>query len=310
VTVNGQPIQFDGAQPHTMDGQVMVPIRRVFEGAGGVVTWDHITKTVIATKGDREMRLNVNAKTATINGEDVSLDGDVHIMEGTTMVPIRFLGDALQAQVQWDEINSQVNFTTPDAVTTYGETNEITPTPETVTTLPSPDMAMPPVGSALKVTLDKELNTNSSYVGEPISATLDTNGNSDYFGLPDGTSVRGHVTFVQPMSNGLPGVLGIAFDELVLNDGRTLSISASPIDADADIETGDDGRWMATSTAKWKSDLKFIGVNSSTSGVLVPLAANTTTVSVEEIDQAIPNWTDPTDVVITEGTLLGVRIDP
>lgn len=309
VRVNGQLVEFSGAQPHMMGDQVIVPIRSVIEAAGGSVDWNPTDKTVTAQKGTVQLEIQVTSEVAKVNGSERIIGGPIHIMDGWTMVPARFIADSLGASIEFDGYNEEVALLTSDTEPTMNPSStEVTPVPETSTTPPPPDMSIQPVGSALKVKLDKELSSSTSYVGELFTATVDTNGNSDYFGLPDGTMVRGHVTFVQPMRDGMPGILGITFDELILNDGRTRSISATPIDVYSDIETGEDGRWMTTPNGQSKSDLKYIGVDSS-SGTLVPLVTDSTSVSIEEIDQAMPNRGEPYEVVLTEGTLLGVRID-
>jgi len=323
VKVNGQPVVFTGAQPHMMGGQVFVPIRSVIEASGGTVDWNPVDKLVTAQKGTTKMEIQLPSGDAKVNGIDKTVDGPIHVMNGWTMVPARFIADSISATIDFDGSNDVLSLVTSDTTaTTYPSSTEVTPTPDTVTstpdtsntppdaatTPPSPDMAIPPVGSALKATLDKEISSSSSYEGEPISATLDTNGNADYFGLPDGTRATGHVTFVQPMRDGMPGILGISFDELVLNDGRTISINGTPIDAYTDIVTGEDGRWTANSSALSKTDLKFVG-NGTTSGDLVSLVTDGSTATNEEIDRALPTRSEPSDVVIAEGTQLGIRID-
>ena len=54
-----------------------------------------------------------------------------------------------------------------------------------------------PAGSVLKVKLDFQLQSNRAKIGEAFTATIDTEKSNDYFGLPAGTKVEGHVSAVQ-----------------------------------------------------------------------------------------------------------------
>jgi len=317
VTLNGQAIQFDNAQPHRMGDTVCVPLRKVIESAGGSVEWNSYDKTVTAQKGDTQIEVNTADGTAKVNGVDTPTNGPIHIEDGTTMVPVRFLADTLGASIQWDDVYSQVTLNTnsPTAFKTFPSTTDVTPVPsvanpDTTTTVPDlpPIISTQPLGSVIQVKLDDDLSSNTSMKGDPFTATIDTNGNADYFGLPDGTKIKGHVSFVQPMHDGMPGVIGLSYDGLILNDGRRLSIWASPIGLDSDVMRDDSGRWVVTSSGDTKDNLKFIG-SGSTSGVLVPFLTTATTVTSEEIDAALPNKGEPNDVMLSQGTVLGVRID-
>jgi len=318
VIYNGQAVQFDHAQPHRMGDVVCVPLRKVIESAGGTVEWNSYDKSVTVQKGDTHIEISTTDGTAKVNGVDTPTNGPVHIEDGTTMVPVRFLADTLGASIQWDDVYSQVNLSSNDAAAlkTYPSTTDITPVPSTATTTDTttsvtdlpPVISTQPMGSVLQVKLDDNLSSETSMKGDPFTATIDTNGNADYFGLPDGTKIKGHVSFVQPMHDGMPGVIGLSYDGLILNDGRRLSVWASPIGLDSDVMKDDSGRWTVTASGNTKDNLKFIGSGSSM-GTLVPLLTTATTVTTEEIDAALPNRGEPNDVVLSQGTTLGVRID-
>ncbi|MCK5848695.1 MAG: copper amine oxidase N-terminal domain-containing protein [Caldisericia bacterium] len=50
------------------------------------------------------IKLSIGLKTATINGEEVILDEAPYINNGTTMVPLRFIGEAFNAEIEWFNI--------------------------------------------------------------------------------------------------------------------------------------------------------------------------------------------------------------
>lgn len=101
VTVDGREVAFVGTRPMTIDGRVLVPLRGVLEEMGAFVSWVAKTRTVVAQKGDTYVELPVGSRTATVNGRMVTLDVPAAVMAGSTMVPLRFLGEALGADVRW-----------------------------------------------------------------------------------------------------------------------------------------------------------------------------------------------------------------
>lgn len=99
ITVDGQPVGFQGAGPIAVSGTVLVPLRGVLERTGATVRWSAETKTVHARRGDTTVELPVGQRTATVNGRSVALDVPAMFMRGTTMVPLRFLAEALGVSV-------------------------------------------------------------------------------------------------------------------------------------------------------------------------------------------------------------------
>ncbi len=101
VKINGEIQTFD--QPAILkDGRTLVPLRGVFEELGASVSWDSSTDTVHVKKDDKHIKLKVGSKTAYINGQKVTLDVSSQLIKGRTMVPLRFVSEALGASVSWD----------------------------------------------------------------------------------------------------------------------------------------------------------------------------------------------------------------
>lgn len=55
-----------------------------------------------------EIILPIGSKTAKINGKTISLDVPAQIINGRTMVPLRFIADAFSTEIQWDQANKIV----------------------------------------------------------------------------------------------------------------------------------------------------------------------------------------------------------
>lgn len=64
-----------------------------------------------STSGPTTVKLQVGASSATVDGAAQSLDVPPQIIGGRTMVPLRFLADALGAQVAWENATSSVTYT-------------------------------------------------------------------------------------------------------------------------------------------------------------------------------------------------------
>ncbi len=58
------------------------------------------------------IKLQIGSTTALDNGSQVTLDAALQIVDGRTLVPTRFVGEALGAQVNWDAANRQVSIVT------------------------------------------------------------------------------------------------------------------------------------------------------------------------------------------------------
>jgi iron complex transport system substrate-binding protein len=110
ITVNGAPLQTDAA-PYIQDGRVLVPFRALFEALGASVNWDEATRTVTGATNGTEVRLAIGSSTAYVNNNPEALDVPAAISGGRTFVPLRFVGEALGATVQWDGANSAVTVT-------------------------------------------------------------------------------------------------------------------------------------------------------------------------------------------------------
>lgn len=108
IIINGRTQQLQ-MSPTILDGSVLVPMREIFEGLGAVVKWDNSTKQIIATKDFSEIILTIGSKSAKINNSTVSLNTSAKTINGNTFVPLRFVSEALNAEVKWDKDMNTVN---------------------------------------------------------------------------------------------------------------------------------------------------------------------------------------------------------
>lgn len=102
VLVNGSELQAD-TSPIKVDDRVMVPFRSIFEALGASVSFDAETGTATGEKDGTTVSLQVGSSTALINGQSCEIDAPPIEQDGRILVPLRFISEALGAQVAWDE---------------------------------------------------------------------------------------------------------------------------------------------------------------------------------------------------------------
>jgi len=103
VKVHGKQLKFD-VPPVNQNGRVLVPLRSIFEELGADVRWDEQTQTITAQLGVTELTLHVGKDEAEINGERITLDVPPQIKNGMTLGPLRFISEALGAEVKWNNL--------------------------------------------------------------------------------------------------------------------------------------------------------------------------------------------------------------
>jgi hypothetical protein len=112
VAIDDEPVMFQGITPREVDGRVLVPLRGVLEDIGAYVEYDPLTRTVIASRADMELELGIGSRMASVNGQPVALDVPAMSIAGTTMVPLRFMSEALGARVRWNPQTAVVSIDT------------------------------------------------------------------------------------------------------------------------------------------------------------------------------------------------------
>lgn len=104
VDLNGETVIFPDTQPYINDdNRTMVPVRFVSEKLKAVVIWDPDKYQVTVLTGDSIISMLVGDRNILVDGKIVQLDTEVIIKDGRTMVPLRFISEALKCQVEWNE---------------------------------------------------------------------------------------------------------------------------------------------------------------------------------------------------------------
>ena len=102
VFSNGEQVNFNVA-PITENDRTLVGMRAIFESLGADVNWEQETLTAKAVKDDTTIELQINNSVMMVNDEPVELDAPARLVNDNTMVPLRAISEALDADVEWIE---------------------------------------------------------------------------------------------------------------------------------------------------------------------------------------------------------------
>lgn len=112
VNVNGQQVAFD-QPPIEQAGRVFVPLRGVFQRLGASVVYSN--GEINAQGNGRSISLHIGSTQATVNGQPVYIDVAPFLVGARTLVPLRFVAQALGASVQYNQSNNSVDITSANA---------------------------------------------------------------------------------------------------------------------------------------------------------------------------------------------------
>lgn len=121
MMVNGKAEEIDpgnNTSPVVQNGRTLVPIRAIIEAFGGTVGWENDTQTVTLNYKDDCIKLTIDSTLAYINNSSEVLDVAPQIINGRTMLPIRFVAEGFNFDVLWIEDDSCIAITNHQAATT------------------------------------------------------------------------------------------------------------------------------------------------------------------------------------------------
>ena len=120
ATVNGAAREIDADRPGVTPvlkldsnggGYTMVPIRFIAESLGVKVEWLADTRQVKFTDGKKNVVLDVDSTKAKINGKNTEMAYASYIENQRTFVHVRFVAEAFNCKVGWDQNEKRVDIT-------------------------------------------------------------------------------------------------------------------------------------------------------------------------------------------------------
>ncbi|MDP4117946.1 MAG: stalk domain-containing protein [Bacillota bacterium] len=122
VYLNGNLVTFD-QPPVVVNDRTLIPLRAVSEKMGFDVKWDNGIVTV--SGAGRHAVLTIGNDKAFLDGVEISLDVPAQIVNDRTLVPLRFIGESMGADVKWEEHTHSVYITYDDSIV-YFSLSDIT----------------------------------------------------------------------------------------------------------------------------------------------------------------------------------------
>jgi beta-lactamase superfamily II metal-dependent hydrolase len=117
VHLDGKQLTFD-VPPMIENSRTLVPLRAIFEAMGATVSWDQSTQTATAIKNDTTVVLQIGSTSPVINGQIKQLDVPAKIVNGRTLAPLRFVGEAFGGSVSWDSNTQTITISSTGTVVT------------------------------------------------------------------------------------------------------------------------------------------------------------------------------------------------
>jgi len=119
MTVDGKKVAIDPSgkvAPVIQNGRTLLPVRVLIETLGGTVGWDAVARKATVKMGNSMVQLWIGKSTATVNGKQVAIDAADRnvvpvIIEGRTLLPLRFLSESLGLGVVWNAVARSVTLT-------------------------------------------------------------------------------------------------------------------------------------------------------------------------------------------------------
>lgn len=96
-------------KPFIDRGRTLVPMRAFFEAMGAEVYWDPQSRTAIGIQGTITIRIPIGSNAPTVNNVTKIIEVPAQIVSNRTYIPLRFVGEALGAEVSWDGVTHSIN---------------------------------------------------------------------------------------------------------------------------------------------------------------------------------------------------------
>jgi len=112
--VDGKPASLEAA-PIILNSRTLLPIRAVVEAAGGTIAWNASAQKVTIVRKGTTVELWIGKNVAKLNGKSVNIDSNAKVVpvirNGRTLLPLRFIAEALALDVQWNATTQTITIT-------------------------------------------------------------------------------------------------------------------------------------------------------------------------------------------------------
>jgi len=317
IRLNGQPLA-TSAQPITLNGRTLVPMRDIFEALGAQVNYNPVTRGISALRASTKVDLQIGNRTAAVNNIAQTLDQAPILRGGVTFVPLRFVSTAMGANVRYNSRNDRVVITTDGFQGRGGLANNGGNSGfgmNSGTQVAGVRTISVPQGVVVPVTLDQDLSSATARVGQTFTATVRSQqlGDSEF---PAGTKIEGVISEATAKNGDQPGVLDLDFRSAILPDGTRYALRGELIGLDQEsVQATSTGRITAKPRSQSNQErLKVIGIGAAGGFLLGRVlkkdgALPTILGAIGGLVVSQQQRKNARDAALTAGTDLGVRLN-
>ena len=181
------------------------------------------------------------------------------------MVPLRFVSEALGANVAWRSNTQTVMIDSPGTFRAYRRPRTYDERTYGNETTRSSRIVLP-AEMVIPVRLDDRLRSDDNVSGDRFTATIESG--RDDAGLPSGTKFEGVIREAIPSRNGKPGVLDVEFRRIILPDGTSRNVKASLTSLDGKYVDRDSSGRLQAKGKSGNERLKWVGIGAG-AGLLI-----------------------------------------
>ncbi len=111
MKINGQLVN-TGANVLIYNDRAMVPVRKTAEILGAdSVEWNENSRSVTLKSGGNTVKAQIGSDSASVNGKTQTMPCAAQLCDGKTFISAKFLGEAMGAEVKWNEKTHTVEIT-------------------------------------------------------------------------------------------------------------------------------------------------------------------------------------------------------
>ncbi|SFT15462.1 stalk domain-containing protein [Paenibacillus sp. BC26] len=107
VKLNGEWVIFP-TPPVLLNGKTYVEFRTLFTNLGYTIDYNASTKLIKAKSAVRSIEMKPSGTTALVDGKKVPVNGEMKLLNGRTMVGVRFIATLSDKTVNWDGVKKIV----------------------------------------------------------------------------------------------------------------------------------------------------------------------------------------------------------
>lgn len=100
-------------EPIILNNYTLVPAREVFENMNAVVNWLPDTSEIEVLYEDSILLMQINNIKASVNGEVSDMDIPPKLINGKTMIPVRFVSETMGFEVIWEDSTRSIHINRP-----------------------------------------------------------------------------------------------------------------------------------------------------------------------------------------------------